>query len=99
MKRIYPHHIQDNRLLSSLLNQYLSALKDSPLHVSLKELSVDTMIPESVFQRLAYISKDKTFVDDEITPTDYHILFANLLFRYPTVKIWEQNDKKIYFEM
>jgi len=97
MKRIYPHHIKDKGLLSNLLSQYLEALKVSPMQIKLKDLSVDTMIPESVFLRLSNSATGT--VDDEVTPTDYHILFANLLFRYPTVKIWEQENHQWYFEM
>lgn len=99
MKRIYPHKIQDNCLLANILDQYLAALKESPLHVGLRELSMDTLIPESVFIRLIQEKNGEMLSDAGITPTDYHILFANLLFRYPTVKIWEQDDRQLFFEI
>jgi hypothetical protein len=97
MKRIYPHYIQDNQQLSVLLTKYLAALQASPLEVQLRELSANTLIPEGIFNRLC--ATNNVPPDDEIQPSDYHILFANLLFRYPTVKIWEQDDHEIVFEM
>jgi hypothetical protein len=34
-----------------------------------------------------------------IHPEDYHILFANILFRYPTVRLYELPDGSVFFKM
>jgi hypothetical protein len=98
MKRIYPHRIQDKLHLSRLLEAYLRALEHSPLQVRLQALSFDTQIPESIFLRLMalhHTPNDMQNIDKE----DFYILFANIGFRYPTVKMWEQEDGTVFFEM
>lgn len=96
MKRIYPHRLHDCARLSALLGCYLDVLADSPLHVNLTRISVDTDIPVAVLQRLRDCRQQVPSQDSEVTATDFHILFANLLFRYPTVKIWEENQDFIF---
>jgi hypothetical protein len=98
MKRIYPRRIEDKFFLSQLLEKYLGALADSPMQVRLKALSYDSGIPESIFQRLMrlqYEPEDAANINAE----DFHIVFSNIMFRFPTVKIWEETDGTIYFEM
>lgn len=98
MKRIYPTRIHDKFYLSRLLDLLLLTLEDCPLQVHLRALSYDAQIPESIFQRLQNLHRRP---EDalHITAQDYHILFANILFRYPTVRLYEQEDGSIFFEM
>ncbi len=98
MKRIYPYRIQDKFYLSRLLNLLLHTLESSPLHVELRALSYDAQIPESIFRRLQDLHRQPEDAPN-ITAQDYHILFANILFRYPTVRLYEQQDGSIFFEM
>ena len=98
MKRIYPSRIQDKFYLSRLLDLLLYTLETSPLHVELRALSYDTQIPESIFHRLQGLHRQPEDAPN-ITAQDYHILFANILFRYPTVRLYEQHDGSIFFEM
>ncbi|MBK9338403.1 MAG: hypothetical protein IPM98_18410 [Lewinellaceae bacterium] len=98
MKRIYPARIQDKFYLSRLLNQLLETLETCPLQVHLKVLSYDAQIPECIFRRLQTLHSNP---DDaaNINAEDYHILFANILFRYPTVHLYELPDGSVFFKM
>jgi hypothetical protein len=98
MKRIYPRHIRDKFYLSRLLELYLKALAESPLAVTLRALSYDAAIPESVIDRLRNLHRNPAD-SPNIDPEDYHILFANLMFRYPTVKLWETARQEVFIEM
>ncbi len=98
MKRIYPSRIHDKFYLSRLLDLLLRTLKNSPLSVELKALSYDAQIPESIFCRLRNMHRQPEDAPN-ISAKDFHILFANILFRYPTVRIYERNDGSIFFEM
>ncbi len=98
MKRIYPARIQDKFYLSRLLDLLLHTLEESPLRVQPRALSYDTRIPDSIFRRLQNLHRCPEDAPN-ITAQDYHILFANILFRYPTVRIYEQADGSIFFEM
>lgn len=98
MKRIYPARVQDKFYLSNLLNQLIQVLETCPLQVRLKALSYDAQIPESIFHRLQNLHNDP---DDavNITARDYHIVFSNILFRYPTVQLFELPDGTVFFKM
>ncbi len=98
MKRIFPRSIYNKFQLSYILEQYLAALGESPLQVGLTALAYDTRIPMPVFQRLLNLQLEPADAPN-IQVEDFHILFSNLMFRYPTVKIWEQVDGKIFIEM
>ncbi|MCC6463108.1 MAG: hypothetical protein IT260_21740 [Saprospiraceae bacterium] len=98
MKRIYPARIQDKFYLARLLSQLLQTLEECPLQVQLKALSYDTQIPESIFRRLQTLPEHPEDASN-ITAQDYHILFANILFRYPTVRLYEGPQRTIFFEM
>ncbi len=95
--RIYPSRIQDKLLLSRLLEQYLQLLETSPLQVRLKALAYDACIPECIFKRMMDLQYNPTDAPN-IEASDYHILFANIMFRYPTVKIWK-GKQGIFFEI
>ena len=98
MTRIFPRSIHDKFLLSYILYRYVTALQESPLQVPLSALAYETRIPEAVFQRLLDLRlnpDDAPYINAE----DFHILFSNVLFRYPTVKIWALADGEIYVEM
>jgi hypothetical protein len=98
MKRIYPRHIRDKFYLSRLLELYLKALAESPLAVTLRALSYDAAIPETIINRLQHLHCNPAD-SPNIDPEDYHILFANLMFRYPTVKLWETDQHQVFIEM
>lgn len=98
MKRIRPHRIQDKFYLSRLLELYITTLQNSPLELRLKGLAYDTCIPEPVFQRLIELYRHPEDAPN-INAEDFHILFANIMFRFPTVKLWEAEDGEIVFEM
>ena len=88
MKAIRPYAIHDKLLLSELLDRYLQAIQEPPLQVPLRTLSYDTGIPETVFRRLAELHFHPEDAEN-ITANDFHILFANILFRFPTVKLFQ----------
>jgi len=98
MKRIYPRQIQDKFYLSRLLEKYLTTLEESPMRVKLRALAYDSRIPESIFRRLMNLHRDPADAPN-INAEDFHILFSNIMFRYPTVKMWLQDDGEIFFEM
>lgn len=84
--------------LSRLLDQLLSALEESPLQVHLKALSYDAQIPEPIFHRLKNLHGQP---DDapNITAEDFHILFSNILFRYPTVRMYQLPGQYVFIKM
>ena len=98
MKRIYPRHIQDKFRLSQLLDELLQTLETSPLQVKLRTLSYDCRIPEDIFTRLAQLHRQPADAPN-IEAGDLHIVFSNVLFRYPTVKIFEVKDGSFFFAM
>ncbi|MEO6758928.1 MAG: hypothetical protein ABIO24_05695 [Saprospiraceae bacterium] len=98
MRRLYPRSIQDKFFLSRLLEQYLLALQNSPLQVELKTLSWESQIPEGVFQRLTGLHRHPADAAN-IKAEDFHILFSNIMFRYPTVKLWLQPDGDVFIEL
>jgi hypothetical protein len=98
MRRIYPRQIQDKFYLSRLLEKYLTTLEESPMQVKLRALAYNSKIPESIFQRLINLHHDPADAPN-INAEDYHILFSNIMFRYPTVKMWLQDDGEVFFEM
>ena len=98
MRRLYPRQIQDTAYLSRLLEKYLQALRESPLQLELKALSWESQIPVSIFQRLMDLQHNPGDAI-HIKPADYHVLFSNIMFRYPTVKLWLQHDGEVFIEM
>ncbi len=98
MKRLYPHHIQDKFYLSYLLEQYLIALETSPMQVRLSDLAYDSRISASIFQRLMSLQRNPEDAV-HIQVEDFRIVFANILFRYPTVKIWQQRNGEVFIEL
>jgi hypothetical protein len=98
IKRLYPRRIHDKFYLSRLLELYITTLQNSPLELRLKALAYDSEIPESIFHRLMNLHRNPEDAPN-INAEDYHILFSNIMYRFPTVKIWLQEDDSIYFEM
>ncbi|MCC6412984.1 MAG: hypothetical protein IT270_15065 [Saprospiraceae bacterium] len=98
MKRLYPHNLRDVSELSRLLELLLHTLEHSPLQTTLKALSYDTGIPESIFRRLAGLHRAQK-PDPEVKAQDFYILFANILFRFPTVRIFRYNNGSIFFKL
>ena len=95
--RVYPARCRDIRQLSSLLDMVLRCLESEPLRLSRRALSYDTGIPESVWARLCAAHHYPDAAKD-ICPDDYNIAFANLLFRYPTLKLWMEEDGDVFVE-
>ncbi|MFN0174720.1 MAG: hypothetical protein ACKVU0_08755 [Saprospiraceae bacterium] len=98
MKRLRPHQILDKIYLSRLLELYITIVQESPLALRLKGLAYDTGIQESIFRRLMNLYRNP---DDapNINAEDFHILFANIMFRFPTVKMWLTDEGEVVFEM
>lgn len=98
MKRLRPHQIQDKNYLSRLLELYITTLQESPLELRLKGLAYDTRIPEPIFRRLMGLYRnpeDAVHVNAE----DFHIVFSNIMFRFPTVKMWLTDHGEVLFEL
>lgn len=98
MKRLYPRRIRNKFFLSRLLDLYLCELQTSDLHVSLKALAYNSDIPETVFTRMIQLYKNPADAG-QIRTGDYHIVFSNIMFHYPTIKIWLHKDGSVFFEM
>jgi len=98
MKRLYPYQIRDKLYLSRLLELYVTTLQESPLELRLKALAYDTGIQESIFQRLMGLYRSPEDVDN-VNAEDFHIIFRNILFRFPTVKMWLADSGEVFFEM
>ena len=98
MKKIHPRQIQDKMYLSRLLDQLLHALEESPMQVRVKALSFDSGISEAIFERLRTLHRHPEDARN-IHAQDFHIVFSNVLFRYPTVKLYEQADGEVFFSM
>jgi hypothetical protein len=81
-----------------LLEFYINGLEAAALVQSRRALSFDSRIPESVLLRLMQLyqaPEDAALIDAH----DYHIVFANLMFRYPTVRIWESKHGEWWLEL
>lgn len=98
MKRLRPYQIKDKFYLSRLLELYITTLQESPLELRLKGLAYDTCIQESIFRRLMNLYRNPNDAPN-INAEDFHILFANIMFRFPTVKLWLKDDGEVVFEM
>ena len=98
MKRLRPHQIQDKNYLSRLLELYITTLQESPLELRLKGLAYDTRIPESIFHRLMGLYRNPEDAV-HINAEDFHIVFSNIMFRFPTVKMWLTDQGEVLFEL
>jgi len=98
MKRLHPYRIVDKLYLSRLLELYITTLQESPLELRLKGLAYDSCIPESIFHRLMGLYRNP---EDgaNINAEDFHILFRNIMFRFPTVKMWLAASGEVIFEI
>lgn len=95
MTRLYPKTIQNKAFLSRLLEYYVVTLEQSLFQVTLRNLSWDTGIPETVLLRL--LNYYRTPTDrDVVNPEDFHIAFANIMVHYPTVRIWRDVDGQVF---
>jgi hypothetical protein len=98
MRRLRPGSLRDKKRLSELLDLYLRTLRESPLQVTLRRLSYDSGIPERILCRLASLHRDPAD-DTHVRLEDYYIVFANIQFRYPTVKMFECPDGRVFFKV
>ncbi len=89
--------IQDPHRLSRLLDALLQTLENSAFQVSLQRLSYDTHIPECVLERLRNLHR-ATEPASDIEPKDFHVILPHILFRYPTVRVFELPDGSFFFE-
>ncbi|MFN0033689.1 MAG: hypothetical protein ACKVUS_01395 [Saprospiraceae bacterium] len=98
MKRLHPRDIKDKFYLSRLLELYITTVQESPLELRLKAIAYDSQIPEYIFHRLMNLYRNPEDAPN-INPEDFYILFANIMFSFPTVKMWLTNDGEVFFEM
>lgn len=90
-----PKTIKDPVFLSRLLEFYLYSLEQSSYRVTLKNLAWDTGIPENIVKRLLRFYR--TPADrSEITATDFHIVFANIMIHYPAARLWWDSDGQVF---
>lgn len=85
--RIYPARIQDTTQLSALLSGLLKALAEPPLEQHLDTVSRVSSIPKNILQRLVDLQHQPEDAAN-VTAQDFHIVFANILFHYPTVRMY-----------
>ena len=97
-RRLNPHQITDKTQLAQLLDEYLATLENSPMQVHPKALAWELQLPENLLARLRNLPQNPADTP-EITAEDYHILFSNIMFRFPTVKMWQAANGEIFFEM
>jgi hypothetical protein len=95
---LVPKSIKDTLRLSRLLDRSLHELGHSSLEMSMKSLAWDSQIPLEIWQRLRNLHQNP---DDatNIEAKDFHIVFAEIKMRFPTMRMWELADGAIYFEM
>ncbi|MEY3249077.1 MAG: hypothetical protein RL742_1120 [Bacteroidota bacterium] len=98
MRRLRPRSLRDKKRLSELLDLYLRTLRESPLQVTLRRLSYDSGIPERILYRLASLHRNPAD-ETQIRLEDYYIVFANIQFRYPTVKMYACSDGSVFFKI
>jgi hypothetical protein len=80
------------------LEQFVLALETSPFQLRLSALAYDARIPETIFQRLIHLRQNPEDAAN-IQAEDFHIVLSNILFRYPTVKIWQEEHGAIFIEI
>lgn len=95
MKRLVPKNIKNPVFLSRLLEFYLYSLEQSSYHVTLKNLAWDTGIPEKILTRMLHYYRTPSDHND-ISPADFHIVFANIMIQYPTVRLWWDTDGQVF---
>ena len=98
MKRILPQQLKDKYYLSRLFELYVTTLQESALELRIKGLAYDSQIQESIFHRLMNLHRHPEDAPN-LHVEDYHIIFANIMFRFPTVKMWRMDDGEVVFEM
>ncbi len=96
-QRFHPTRCRDAHRLSMTLDRVLSRLEDDPVGLTCRALGYDTGIPESVWTRLREAHRRPDMAAG-VTETDFHIAFANLLFRYPTIKLWTTPEGTVFLE-
>jgi len=95
--RVYPARCRDIRQLSSLLDTVLRRLEDEPLRLSRRALGYNTGIPEIVWTKLCAVHQCPETATG-VSREDFQVAFANLLFRYPTLKLWMEDDGDVIVE-
>lgn len=98
MRRLNVYTIQDTLRLSWIFDQLMLTLEASPMAVKSRALAYDTQIEERIFFRLRNLHRNPSDAPN-IEPNDYRVVFSNVLFRYPTVRMWQMDNGGIYFEM
>ena len=98
MKRLYPRRIRNRLFLSQLLDSYVEHLKHSEFQVSLRALAYNIGVPESVLLRMTRLYKQPEEAGGMVAD-DFHIVFSNVMFHFPTIRIWMLDDGSLFFEM
>ncbi|MDX2135849.1 MAG: hypothetical protein SFV52_13755 [Saprospiraceae bacterium] len=96
-QRFHPARCRDVCRLSITLDRILSRLEGEPIGLTCRALGYDTGIPESVWTRLREAHRRPDMAEG-VTEKDFHIAFANLLFRYPTIKLWTTSEGAVFLE-
>jgi hypothetical protein len=94
MRRLNIYHLKDILLLSVLLNQVMTTLADSDLKVTLKHLAYDTEISERSLELLRNL-KNTPELASEFKAGEFHVVLISILFRYPTLKIWQYHEDEM----
>lgn len=98
MKRLYPRRLRNRIFLSRLLESYVQHLEQSELRVSLRMLAYNIGVSEPVLLRMTRLYRQPEEAD-EIVTDDFHIVFSNVMFHFPTIRIWLLDDGSLFFEM
>ena len=95
---MYPRRLRNRIFLSRLLESYVQHLEQSELQVSLRTLAYNIGVPESVLLRMTRLYKQPEEAVGMVAD-DFHIVFSNVMFHFPTIRIWMLDDGSLFFEM
>ena len=98
MKRLYPRRLRNRIFLSHLLESYIQHLEQSEIRVSLRTLAYNIGVSESVLLRMTRLYRQPEEAGGIVTD-DFHIVFSNVMFHFPTIRIWMLDDGSLFFEM
>lgn len=97
MKRILLRQISDICILSALLNEILSTMAASPMNIHISRIAFEIKMPAPVLKTLSSLHLEPGSTGD-ICAGDFYTSIANILCRYPTIRIWQMNDGTWFIE-
>jgi hypothetical protein len=80
-------------MLSALLDQILTTLADSDLKITIKHLCYDLELSERSLEVLRNL-KNTPELASEFMAAQFHAVLTSVLFRYPTLKIWQYVEEE-----